>query len=251
MAAPTSAEGRTVTIFHTADLHSRLPPAAGRHLARLRQDHPGCLLLDAGDAVAAGNLTFRLRGEPILHQMAAIGYDAMAMGNRESHPTRRFLERKLRDASFPVLAANLVPKRQPLPPIVRDHVLFSQREGRCVAVIGLAPQITDPKSLWARVTDYVFEHPVPVAQGLAVELRRRADLVICLSHCGAELDHQLAALPEVDLVLGGHSHTQLVVRQPGSALVVHPGRRGSHVACTELTCRADARSVLRPLEAGQ
>ena len=79
MAAPTSAEDRTVTIFHTADLHSRLPPAAGRQLVRLRQDHPGCLLLDAGDAVAAGNLTFRLRGEPILRQMAAIGYDAMAI----------------------------------------------------------------------------------------------------------------------------------------------------------------------------
>ena len=100
MTAPASAEGPAVTIFHTADLHSHLPPAAGRHLARLRQDHPGCLLLDAGDAVAAGNLTFRLRGEPILRQMAAIGYDAMAMGNRESHPTRRFLERKLRFLIF-------------------------------------------------------------------------------------------------------------------------------------------------------
>ena len=94
-------------ILHTADFHNRLPPAAARQLARLKQDHPGSVLLDAGDAVAAGNLTFRLFGEPILRRMASIGYDAMAMGNRESHPSRPFLERKLRDASFPILAANL------------------------------------------------------------------------------------------------------------------------------------------------
>ena len=143
-----------------------------------------------------------------------------------------------------------MPKRQPLPPIVRDHLLFDKPDGRSVAVIGLAPQMTPPKSLWARVTDYVFEDPVSIAQPLAARLRRSADLIICLSHCGAELDHQLAALPDVDLVLGGHSHTHLVVRQPGSALIVHPGRRGSHVACTQLTCRDDARSVLIPLEAG-
>ncbi len=238
------------TILHTADLHNPLPPAAARQLAHLKQHHPHSLLLDAGDAVAAGNLTFRLAGEPILRRMAAVGYDAMAMGNRESHPARRFLERKLRDASFPILAANILPKRQPLPSIIRSHALFDRHEGRRITVIGLAPQITSPKSLWARVTDYVFEHPLPVAENLAAELRDTADIVICLSHCGAEIDRQLAALPHVDLVLGGHTHRHLAAREPGAALVVHPGARGSHVACTELTSREDARSVLRPLEAG-
>ena len=245
---PTPAEGAAV-ILHTADFHNRLAPAAARQLARLKHDHPGAVLLDAGDAVAAGNLTFRLAGEPILRRMAAIGYDAMAMGNRESHPSRRFLERKLRDASFPILAANLVPKRQPRPPIVQDCVILDRPPGR-LAVIGLAPQITSPRSVWARVTDYVFEDPIPVAQRLAAELRDQADLVICLSHCGADTDHRLAALPEIDLVLGGHTHRHLVSRQTGGALVVHPGSRGSHVACTHLTCRDDARSVLLPLEAG-
>ncbi len=245
---PSPAEGAAL-ILHTADFHNRLPPAAARQLARLKQDHPGSVLLDAGDAVAAGNLTFRLFGEPILRQMASIGYDAMAMGNRESHPSRPFLERKLRDASFPVLAANLVSKRQPRPPIIQDHIILDRPPSR-LAVIGLAPQITSPRSIWARVTDYVFEDPIPVARRLASELRSQADLVICLSHCGAEVDHELAALPDIDLVLGGHTHRHLADRQSGGALVVHPGRHGSHVACTQLTSRDDARTILRPLEAG-
>ena len=238
-------------IFHTADLHNRLRPAAARQIAELRQSHPGSLLLDAGDAVAAGNLWFRLGGEPILRLMSEVGYDAMAMGNRESHPAAAALARKLRDADFPVLAANVVAKRRPLPEIVRDHVILSGPAGTTVAVIGLAPQITRPDSAWARVTDYVFGDPVAVARDLAVELQRKADLVVCLSHCGEGIDRELAALPQVDLVLGGHSHRNLVEQAPGAALIVHPGRHGSHLARTEIAARDDVASALYPLEDGE
>jgi 2',3'-cyclic-nucleotide 2'-phosphodiesterase (5'-nucleotidase family) len=237
-------------IFHTADLHNRLSPAAARQLAELKRSRPGALLLDAGDAVGAGNLTFRLRGEPILRRMAEIGYDAMAIGNRESHPKRAVLERKLRDATFPVLAANMVARGAPLPPMVRSHAVFETPAGVRVGVIGLAPQMTRPDSVWSRVVDYVFEDPVGAARREAGELRERADLVICLSHCGGEIDHELARTPEVDLVLGGHSHRDYVTQESGQALVAHPGHHGSHVACTELTRREDANCVLRPLESG-
>lgn len=240
-----------VVIFHTSDLHNRLSPAAARQLSELKASRPDALLLDAGDAVAAGNLTFRLRGEPILRKMAEIGYDAMAMGNRESHPSRRILERKLREAAFPVLAANLVAKRQPLPEAVQNHALLTGVGGRRVAVIGLAPQITRPDSVWARVTDYIFDDPLSAAGRLAEELREKADLVVCLSHCGDRVDRGLAALAAVDLVLGGHSHRDFVEQEPGQAMIVHPGHHGSHVACTEITDRDDVRCVLHPLEEGQ
>ena len=240
----------TVTIFHTADLHNGLTPAAARQLAELKCQHPGSLLLDAGDAVAAWNLTYRLRGEPILRAMAELGYSAMAMGNRESHPLKRGLEQKLRDASFPVLAANVRARRQLLPEVVRSHVLLSVPGAR-VGVIGLAPQMVRPTSLWARGTDYVFEDPLAVAPELAGRLREDADLVVCLSHCGETVDRELAALPEVDLVLGGHTHTARVLQEPGRALIVYPGHHGSHVAKTEIASRERARSELIPLERGR
>jgi len=238
-------------IFHTADLHNRLRPAAARQIAELKRAHPGSLLLDAGDAVAAGNLWFRLRGEPILRVMSELGYDAMAMGNRESHPAAAALVRKLRDAEFPVLAANVVAKRRPLPAMVRGHLILNGSTGTKVAVIGLAPQITRPDSAWARVTDYVFEEPVAVARELAAELRRKADLMVCLSHCGEEIDRALAALPQVDLVLGGHTHRNLVEQASGAAMIVHPGRYGSHLARTSITSREEVASALYPLEDGE
>ncbi len=236
--------------LHTADFHNRLRAAAARQLAELKRRHEGALLLDAGDAVAAGNLWFRLGGEPILRRMAAIGYDAMAMGNRESHPTRRLLQRKLRDATFPVLAANLRGQGAAVPEVVRPHVVFETPAGRA-AVIGLAPQMTRPDSAWARVTDYVFEDPVATASEAAGRLRKEADLVVCLSHCGDEVDQKIAALPEVDLVLGGHAHRDLVTRREGGALIVHPGHHGSHVAQTEIADRENARSILVALELGR
>ena len=239
-----------VRILHTADLHNRLPPAAARQLDALRRERAGTFLLDAGDAVAAGNLAFRLRGEPILRRMGEIGYDAMAMGNRESHPSRRILERKLRDAAFPVLAANIRPSRQPLPRVVRAHIILTDPEGRTIGFMGLAPQITPPSSGWARITDYVFEDPVLTAEKLAAKLRGEADFIVCLSHCGEEVDRRLAAIPTVDLVLGGHSHGTFVVQEEGAALVVHPGHHGSHVASTQLLNRGKASSALIPLETG-
>lgn len=236
-------------IFHTADLHNRLRPAAAQQLNTLKREGPGAVLLDAGDAVAAGNLTFTPGGEPILRVMAEVGYDAMAMGNRESHPSRRVLIRKLRDAVFPVLAANLVPKRGPLPPMVRDYVILPGPPR--LAVIGLAPQITPPGSAWAKVTSFVFENPVSVTARLAPELKTQADLVVCLSHAGLRADRELAAIPAVDLVLGGHSHREVIAQEPGQAMLVHPGCYGRCVSRVEIERRDRVRAELIPLEAGR
>lgn len=246
---PAESAAGEVVIYHTADLHGRLSSAAARRLAELREKRPNALLLDAGDAVTAGNLGFRLGGEPILRRMAEIGYGAMAMGNRESHPWRFFLERKLRDASFPVLAANLRARRGRAARMVQGHVIL-ESGGRRVGVFGLAPRVTPPESFWARFTDYVFDEPVAAAQQAAAELRGRTDLVVCLSHCGAETDRQLAALPGISLVLGGHSHRAFVSRLPGQALIVHPGPHGQHVSETRLAGRGNARSALLPLSEG-
>jgi len=197
------------TIFYTGDLHDRLTLPAAEKIRALRSEVENALLLDSGDAVGAGNLFYRPGGEPILQVMSDLGYDAMAMGNRESHPTLAVLKRKLAAARFPILAANLMAKRKPRPAAVQDYIIKVLPNGLRVAVFGLAPQITSPESWWSKVTDYVFDDPLKTAPGLAAKLRPQADLVICLSHCGRARDEELAKLPEVDAVIGGHSHVAL------------------------------------------
>jgi 2',3'-cyclic-nucleotide 2'-phosphodiesterase (5'-nucleotidase family) len=234
------------TILFTSDLHDGLTEHAAERLAALMRERPGTLLLDGGDAIRAGNLTAR-KSEPILARMAALGYQAIAMGNRESHPMRGFLEMKLKDATFPVLAANIRSKRAPIPAQVKPYLILATPSAR-VAVIGLAPEITRPSSAWSLVTDYVFEDPVATARELAPRLHAEADLVVCLSHCPHRKNVALAALPEVDLVLGGHTHRAEIISAEGSALLVYAGTQASHVARIELSSRADAKAELIPLE---
>jgi len=197
-------------ILHTNDLHNKLTPAKRAFIGELKRHFaPDVLLLDAGDAVGAGNLGTRNR-EPILEMMDEANYDAMAMGNRESHPTRAALEKKLKDARFPVLAANLRARRNArIPRVVQEYIEFAfgeEDEESVVTVIGLAPAITPPDSFWAKMTDYVYDDPLKTGPGLAKKLRPETDLLIALTHIGFDLDVQLCASPDIDLVIGGHTH---------------------------------------------
>ena len=199
-----------IHILHTNDLHNALTPARAAFIEGLKRHFmPNVLLLDAGDAVGAGNLGAR-KHEPILAALAACGYDAMAMGNRESHPTQAALQKKLADARVPILAANVRPQRdRQLPKIVQSALTFTlPGDGQAVrvAVFGLAPPITPPDSFWAKVTDYLFDDPIKTGCGFARKLRVKHDLVIALTHIGYECDTQLCASPDIDLIIGGHSH---------------------------------------------
>jgi len=195
-------------LFHTNDFHGRLTAERAAVLGRLRSEHPDSLLLDAGDAVSAGNLGFRFGGEPILQRMNDLGYDAMTVGNRESHPRRELFPRKLAGARFPLLCANL--KARPGVPLPTRPWVMVERAGVRVAIMGLAvPMFT--REMWTRAfCDYLYESPLDTARALTRELRPQCDLLIALTHLGLRGDQALAAaVPEIDLVVGGHSHSDL------------------------------------------
>jgi 2',3'-cyclic-nucleotide 2'-phosphodiesterase (5'-nucleotidase family) len=218
----------------TGDLHGKLSAEAEARLAAARQEDPNILLLDAGDAAESGNLDTRVGKNPILARMGRIGYDAMVMGNRESHPLRGALEKKLAPASFPVLAANVMAKRQPLPGRVRSHIVRCLPNQVKIAIIGLTTQITAPESWWSRVTDYVFDNPEKTAAGLTAKLRPQVDVLVLLSHCGIAIDRKLALIEGVDLVLGGHSHLELMEETEG-APILHSGFMGHKLGRAEVT----------------
>ena len=216
-------------------MHGRLSEAGATRLGELRREHKNALLLDAGDAVQASNLGVGRPGKhSMLERLLRIGYDAMAMGNRESHPFRKALEKKLDGARLPILAANVMAKKQPLPEGIASHIIKTLPNGLRIGIIGLAPQITAPDSWWSKVTDYVFDEPIKTARGLSAKLRKQADLLVVLSHCGLEIDRQLAKIEGIDLVLGGHSHEQVFEIESG-APILHSGAGGKSVGIAEVT----------------
>jgi 2',3'-cyclic-nucleotide 2'-phosphodiesterase (5'-nucleotidase family) len=197
-----------LTVLHTNDTHGRMKPPVSDAMRELIAAHPGALILDAGDAVSAGNLGFRIGGEPVLGTMSDLGYHAMCLGNRETHPRKEFFPLKLDRARFPILSANAVAKGSaPLP--VRPHLIL-ERHGVRMGVFGVTVPMFTRKQWSEPLCDYWFDNPIEAARRQVAELRPQVDVLIALTHIGFAQDTKLAeACPDLDLLIGGHSHTDL------------------------------------------
>lgn len=197
-----------LTIVHTNDTHGRMQPPASDRLAELLASLPGAIYLDAGDTVSAGNLGFRPGGEPALTVLTELGCRAMCLGNRETHPRKEIFSRKVDRAGFPLLSANLIAKGNAPSPAV-PHVILEVRGVR-LGVFGVTVPMFRKKEWSQPLCDYWFDDPLAAARREVEVLRPQVDVLIALTHIGHRQDLALAAaLPELDLLIGGHSHTDL------------------------------------------
>lgn len=147
-------------------------------------------------------------GLPSIEVMNLMGYNAFVPGNHEFNYGQEVLGQRIRDAKFPVLAANVTYKDGSL--FTGASALIQEIGGVKVGIIGLVaeetPIVTHPKN----VEGLVFHEPISVAKMVAQRVRPKVDVLIALSHLGYSKDIELAeAVPELDIIVGGHSHTEL------------------------------------------
>ena len=249
-----------LTFLHTNDFHNHFTAAQSERLKLLKEQTVGdVLLLDAGDAVSCGNITYHPHGEPILDLMNAAGCDAMTVGNREFHVTDIGFRSTLDRAKFPVLSANLAlheplwGNRATTLPCV-PHTIFRLKEWT-VAVIGLTVPMVTPAMAVRKLSSFVFDPVIETTQSQIQEIRKKSlpDLIVALTHIGYTQDRKLAeAVPEVDLIIGGHSHTTLEQgEQVGNTLIVQTGCFGKNVGRVTVTRSAtgivEMKAGLEPL----
>lgn len=221
----------TLTLLHTNDFHNHLLPEQADRLREARRSIEGQgLLLDAGDAISSGNITYKPAGEPILDMMSDAGYDAMTVGNREFHFSRAGFCVKVRRARFPVLCANVRTKEAgaelPVVPSIRRTL-----SGVRIIIFGLTVPMITERMLSRTVSAYVFDDPLSIARALVPTLRPECDLLICLSHIGLARDRELAAsVPGIDLIIGGHTHATLETgERVEETLIVQAGWWGKYL----------------------
>ncbi|GAC1654206.1 MAG: hypothetical protein NVS9B12_04680 [Vulcanimicrobiaceae bacterium] len=216
-------------IYHTSDLHNHV--GIVEPIRALRNAHPG-LLFDCGDSLR-GSQTVYHKAEPIIAEMDAAGYDAQAIGNREFHYLFALLRARARRMLHPLICSNLIDiKNRKLP--FADHLRLSTPLGP-VYLAGLVIMQYPQGSMWERLFGWRFLDPVETIRTHA-RVVRKGELFVVLSHLGLSLDRKLAAaVPRIELLLGGHSHDTLAEPEVvGGVPIVHAGPYGKYVSATDL-----------------
>ena len=216
-----------VTIFHTSDMHNKLTPRLADRLREIKSSHPNSLLLDSGDAIWSGNIYWRLGGEPILDLMNSVPYDAMCLGNREYHFLSAGLNSKTSRSQFPVLSANLRSAKNRKADAVKASVIFDV--GVRVGVFGLSVPCITERMMVKKMADHYFVQPIDEVVEIAARLKKECDLLVALTHIGISSDREIAqASPNIDLILGGHTHT-IENSRIDSTAILHSGMYAHYV----------------------
>ncbi len=174
--------------------------------------------------------TYGYRGLVDIPVMNMVGVDAACIGNHEFDFGLPWLMRLLGQAEFEVLSANVkilpVPKTEEYAKanMMQPYAIF-ERDGVSIAVIGLT---TDEfiKSSQVRI-----QNPAEAVQASMQEIGNKATVFVVLSHLGYKHDIELAkAVPQIDIIVGGHSHTKLL--QPtyvGKTVITQTGAFGENL----------------------
>lgn len=211
------------------------------------------LLLSAGDVNTGVPESDMLHAEPDFKIMNLLGYHAMVLGNHEFDKPREVLMKQKGWAEFPFLSANVV-KKDTGETLVDPYVI-KEFDGLRVAIFGLTTEETPILVLPGNVEDLEFKSPITTGREIVRKLRDEADVVIALTHlgfyeesgaiCKAAGDFRLArAVPGIDVIVGGHSHTE--VRNPkviGNTLIVQAGEWSKYVGRLDLTIDSDADKI--------
>jgi len=162
-------------------------------------------LVHAGDEFSRGDeLTRTTLGAANIAILNHLKFDAWTPGNGDFYDGAATLQARIREAHFPVLAAN-VKVRATGRPLGRPYVIEQAGPVR-VALLGLC--FLQPMS--DSFEDFRATEPAKTAQELVPELRKQADVVVAMTHLGSWSDRRLAeAVDGIDVIIGGHSHSAL------------------------------------------
>lgn len=214
-------------VLHYSDLEAvyDTPERVGR-LAGILQEHrdDSTLLFGTGDEIGPGVLSLATEGEQALDLYDAIQPNASTFGNHDfDYGLDRTLE--LVEASPQTWVSSntyLDEDRFGSSSGVVPSTTF-QVGGLEVAVLGLLDSETP--SLNPAAADLSVSDPIEAGRVAARDLRTSgADLVIALSHLG-QGDERLAVTADVDVILGGHVHSERLERVADTVLT-RPGVNG-------------------------
>ncbi len=234
-----------------------------------KETSPNALVLDAGD-FSMGTLvqTIFHTDAPELRMLGALGCDVTTLGNHEFDYRSSGLAGALQAAAqskdpVPAMALcnidwetmeaeGLTPEQQLLRDAfdaygMKDYVVVTKGSVR-IAVLG----VFGIDSLACAPTCVLkFKDASEAASAVVEEIRAKedVDMIVCVSHSGTSEDSKKSedeilakAVPEIDLIISGHTHTAL--SQPirhGNTYIVSCGEYGKNLGSLSMTQMSDGR----------
>ena len=223
--AALSLDAQNLTVLHLNDTHSHVDPqrsgeykglggvveqAAYIDSVRKADGKKNVLLVHAGDFSQGTSYFTELGGDIEIDILNAAGYDVVTLGNHEFDNGAAELARRLKSLKADVVCANYDFAGTPLEGLVNPYAIV-RKAGKKIGIIGLLTDISRVVDV-KKVGNLDYQNPVDVVNRYAEYLKNEkgCDLVMCLSHLGYSEDVEVAAkVRNVDVIVGGHSHTLL------------------------------------------
>ncbi len=256
-----------IALLHTCDLHGNVLPTEsyeGRTnlggiarcatvIRQVRAEQPNTLLLDAGDTIQGAAISYLTGGQAMVKVLNLLRYDAWCWGNHEFDWGLEKLAACAKTAEMPILNANLHGSAA----ILKRVTPFVIREvdGVKIGIIGLnTPGIPN----WSRprlIPGLDFADSIETLKPIVPALQRAgARVLVLVCHQGYREggdDHanQVNAIartfPELDVIIGGHTHRNFPEYKIGNVLYCQAGYHGIHLGRVDLMFDTNAGRVTR------
>ena len=205
----------------------------------IRAARPDALLLDGGDTWHGSYTCYHSQGQDMVNVMNALQPDAMTFHWEFTLGSERVNE-LVESLPFAALGQNIFDAEWDEPSELFPPYQFFERGGVKIAVIGQAfPYMPIANPRWM-FPEYSFGIRDENMQAMVDEVRAQgAELVVCLSHNGFDVDKKMAGIVSgIDVILSGHTHDALP--EPvlvGETIIVASGSNGKFVSRVDLDVR--------------
>lgn len=215
-----AADIKKLIIYHTSDIHSNIAcdKTGWLHLGDTiikKRDVINSLLIDCGDTIPGSIIGSLSKGEAALTILNILQYDAWIIGNHDLEFGLKRLNEISEKSKADIFAANIIIEKTNN---FKRWKLYN-KNGIKTALIGLSSPHID-KWLWGdKRKPYKIKTAFDTIDSLMPEIiKSQPDVIILAIHHGRFSPDRLKGFdikkiaetfPQIDLILGGHSHQEI------------------------------------------
>jgi 2',3'-cyclic-nucleotide 2'-phosphodiesterase (5'-nucleotidase family) len=213
-----------------------------------------CLLVDCGDFFQGTPVVNATKGKVMIDLFNAMKYHFVTFGNHEFDYGWQELKQRMKESNFLWVSSTV--EAPNLDGLYRPWLTYTLN-GTKVAFLGATTPSTPDKQLKNRIEGIIFHEPLERLKPIIALLKRDSEvkIIVLISHLGLNTDMELAqVLPEIDLILGGHSHS--ILKEPvkvGNTWICQTGTASKYLGVVKVETDStghfkDVVSHLEPVE---